>query len=140
MKIVVDTNRIIAALVKDSTTRTILFDKSFKFLTSDYAITEIQEHKDELKAKTNLNDEEFEILLALIFEHIGVIPKSIYENHMEDYKNEISDLDDIPVLATAIATEADGIWAHDPHFEQQKKVKVFRNIDLLKLSEKNKFE
>ncbi len=33
MKITVDTNRIIAALVKDSTTRAILFDDNFKFVT-----------------------------------------------------------------------------------------------------------
>ena len=137
MKIVVDTNRIIAALVKDSTTRSILFNKNFEFITSDYTIIEIKKHKDELKAKTNLNKEEFGILLALVFEHIMIIPESEYKDFMDEYKNDISDPDDVPILAVAIAVKADGIWAHDPHFKKQKRVKVFTNIDLLKLGEKD---
>ena len=138
MKIVVDTNRIVAALVKDGATRGILFDKNFNFITSDYTISEIHEHKDELKAKTNLNDKEFDILLALIFEHITIIPESEYKDFVNGCKNDISDPDDAPILATAIATRADGIWAHDPHFKKQKRVRIFTNIDLLKLSDKNK--
>lgn len=137
MKIAVDTNRIIAALVKDSTTRKILFDRNFEFTTPDCTITEIQEHKEELKAKTNLSDEEFDILLALIFENIEIIPKSYYGVYLDECKNDISDIGDIPVLAAAIATKAEAIWAHDPHFKEQKKVKVFTNIDMLKLSGKN---
>ena len=134
MKIVVDTNRIIAALVKDSTTRKLLFDRNFEFLTPDYTITEIQEHKDELKTKTNLSNDEFDILLALVFENIVIIPKSDYEIYLDECKNDISDSDDIPVLAVAIATKAEAIWAHDPHFREQKKVKVVTNIDLLKIN------
>lgn len=49
MRILVDTNRIIAALVKDGTSREILFDKEFEFVTPDYSISEINEHKEELK-------------------------------------------------------------------------------------------
>ncbi len=136
MKIVVDTNRIIAALVKDSTTRTILFDETFEFVTPDYTLTEIQEHKDELKDKTKLNDEEFNVLLALMLEHIEIVPESVYEDFINECKNDISDLDDVTILAAALATKADAIWAHDPHFKQQKKIKIFTNIDLLNLSGK----
>ncbi len=139
MKIVVDTNRIIAALVKDSTTRSILLNKNFKFVTPDYTISEIHEHKDELKADANLSDDEFGILLALVFENIEIIPKSDYETYLDECKNDISDVDDIPVLAVAIAAKAEAIWAHDPHFKEQKKVKVFTNIDMLKEIEKDNF-
>ena len=66
MKILVDTNRIIAALVQESTTRDILFDENFEFVTPDYTRIEIEEHKEELRKKTKLTDKEFEILLTLI--------------------------------------------------------------------------
>lgn len=137
MKIVADTNRIIAALVKDSTTRSILLNKSFTFVTPDYTISEIHEHKEELKADANLSDDEFDILLALVFENIEIIPKSDYGAYLDECKNDISDIDDIPVLAVAIAAKAEAIWAHDPHFKEQKKVKVFTNIDMLKAIEKD---
>ena len=54
MRILVDTNRIIAALVKAGTTRDILFDESFEFVTPDYTVTEIREHENELLKKTKL--------------------------------------------------------------------------------------
>lgn len=137
MKITIDTNRIIAALIKDSTTRNILFDKNFEFITPDYTLTEISEHKSELKEMANITNEEFDILLALIFEHIEIIPESDYKDFIEVCKNDISDPDDVPVLAVAIASKSDGIWAHDIHFNEQEKVKVFTNIDMLRLSGKD---
>lgn len=136
MKIVIDTNRIISALVKDSTTRSILFDRNFEFITSDYTLTEINEHKGELTAKTNLTGEELDVLLALIFEHIQIIPESDYKGSMKECSG-IIDPDDKPLLAVAIASKAEGIWTHDSHFMNQKKVKVFTNIDMLKAGEKN---
>ena len=72
MKVLVDTNRIIAALIRKGTTRDILFDENFEFVTPDFTITEIKEHEDELRKKTKLTKEEFDVLLALIFEHIGL--------------------------------------------------------------------
>jgi len=109
MRIIVDTNRIIAALVQESTTREILFDEHFEFTTPDYTITEIKEHKEELKKKTKLTDEEFEILLALIFERIEIIPKSQYEDFLDESKSLISDPDDMPHLAACLAIRAEGI-------------------------------
>lgn len=138
MKILVDTNRIIAALVKAGTTRSILFDYYFEFVTPDFTITEIRENEDELLKKTKLPKEEFELLMALIFEHVTIIPRSEYQEFIEECKNMISDKDDIPFLAASIASNVQGIWAHDPHFLEQNKVKIFTNIDMLKLSGKVK--
>jgi len=47
-------------------------------------------------------------------------------------------LDDVPALAAVIANKANGIWTHDPHFKEQKKVKIFTNIGMLKMNRKNK--
>ena len=138
MKILVDTNRIVAALVQKSTTRDIFFDEYFEFVTPDYTKIEIEEHKEELRKKTKLTDKEFEILLTLIFERIEIIPKLEYEDFLDECKNLISDPDDVPHLAACIAIRAEGIWAHDPHFKEQHKFKVFTNIDMLKMSGKAK--
>lgn len=138
MKILVDTNRIIAALVQESTTRDILFDENFKFLTPDYTITEMKEHKEELKKKTKLTDKEFEILVTLIFERIEIIPESEYKKFLDECKNLISDPDDVSYLAACLASKAEGIWAHDPHFLEQHKVKIFTNMNMLRMSGKAK--
>ena len=39
MKILVDANRIIAALVKQSTTRDILLDEAFEFVSPDHVMS-----------------------------------------------------------------------------------------------------
>jgi len=138
MKIVVDTNRIIAALAKQSTTRDILFDECFELVTPHHTLREIGEHKDELIRKTKLSDEEFRILLALFFERIRLVPEQEYRGFMERCKKDISDPDDVPHLAACLASKAEGIWAHDPHFKEQKKVRVFTNIDMLRMGGKLK--
>ena len=58
MKILVDTNRIVAALIKESTTRTILFDEKFEFMTPEFTLSEFNKHKNEIKEKTKLTDKD----------------------------------------------------------------------------------
>ncbi len=134
MKILVDTDRIIAALVKEGTTRRILLDEYFDFVTPDHTLEEIEEHREELQKKTKLSGQEFETVLTLLFESITIIPKEGYASLLEECKSLIDDVDDVPHLAACLATHAEGIWAHDPHFLKQKRAKVFTNIDLLRIS------
>ena len=82
MKIVVDTNRIIAALIKDSISRKLLFE-NFEFVTPDYTISELHEHEEEIRGKAKISHEEFEILISIIFENIETIPRIDYETFME---------------------------------------------------------
>ena len=136
MKVVVDANRIIAALSKEGTTREILFDDFFEFVTPDFTVNEFEEHKEEFQKKSKLTKEEFDILLALLFERVTIIPKFAYNNFLNECKKLLKDIDDVPYLAACLATKAEGVWSHDPHFKEQNKVKVFTNIDMLKISGK----
>jgi|SRR3989344_1774026 len=132
MKIVIDSNRVIAALLKDSTTRTILFNKKFEFIAPSYIFSEISKYRNYIIKKVGINNEDFEILLKLIFENIKIIPEAEYAKFAEELSKEIMDVKDIPYLALATFTNAEGIWTHDLHFKQQDKVKVFSNMDLFK--------
>ena len=58
MKIVVDTNRLIAALIKDGASRKILRNPTHEFFTPAFAFEEIWEHKDEIARKAGLNEQE----------------------------------------------------------------------------------
>ncbi|MEK6909637.1 MAG: PIN domain-containing protein [Candidatus Aenigmatarchaeota archaeon] len=137
MKVVIDSNRVIAAMIKDSTTRDILFDNNLEFIAPDTIKVEVNKYKTAIIEKAGVTEEEFDILLSLIFQHIAIIPQNEYNELVAKFKNEIKDFNDIPYIAVCVATKAEGIWTHDPHFKQQKKVKVFTNIDLLKISKKN---
>ena len=134
MRIVIDANRIVAALIKQSTTREIILDGLFEFVTPDFVLYEIKKHRNELQKKTKLTEKEFNVLLILIFEQIIILPKSSYLKFIDDCKNYVIDINDVPYLAACIASKATGIWSHDPHILKQKKVRVFTNINMLDLS------
>ena len=136
MKIVVDSNRVIAALIKESTTRKILFDENFEFIAPDFIKTEINKYKVDIIKKAEINKEEFDILLSLIFDNIKIISEKEYGEFIQEIKLEASDPKDIPYLAVSLSHKSEGIWSHDPHFKEQDKVKVFTNIDMLRFSEK----
>jgi len=78
MKIVIDSNRVIAALIKDSTTREILFDRNFEFFAPENIQNEIIRYKEEIIDKAGIGQEEFEILFSLIFEYIDIVPQAEY--------------------------------------------------------------
>jgi predicted nucleic acid-binding protein len=136
MKVIIDANRIVAALVKHGTTRSILFDEDFEFLAPDHSLAEINDHKEELQRKTKLTAEEFDILISIISERITIIPESEYAGFFQICRQDVRDADDVPYLAACLASKAQGIWSHDPHFSTQNRVRVFTNIDMLNFSRK----
>lgn len=132
MKIIIDSNRVIAALIKDSTTREILLDKNFEFFAPEYIKSEIEKYRNEIIGKADIGEEEFEILLSLIFESITIVPQSEYRKFIDTLKKEIQDPKDVAYLAVCLSIKADGIWTHDSHFKEQKKYKIYTNIDMLR--------
>ena len=131
MNLIIDTGRIIAALIVNGTTRTLLFSESFTFSTPDFTLSEIERHKQELLHKAKLSPEELDVLIALVFEHVNILPRETYKSVLDECKNDISDPDDTPFLAAALSHNTEGIWTHDKHFNEQQRVRVFTNIDLL---------
>lgn len=137
MKLVADTNRIIAALVRDSTSRKILLSEKFEFLTIGVTKSEIEEHKKEIMDKAKVDEDDFNRIFSILFSKIFVVSDIVIENKMEEAKQIMDkrDPDDTPFIALALAVENDGIWSDDKHFEQQNKIKIWKTYVLLKLLE-----
>ena len=56
MILIVDTNRIIAGLMKDSITREILLNTNFEFYIPEYLLLEIEKHKELILRKSGLSE------------------------------------------------------------------------------------
>ncbi len=132
MRIVIDANRVLASMIKKGTTREILFDPLFEFFAPDNIISEIRKHEKRVTKAAQLTNEEFEVLLLLIFENISIIPQTKYLDLIAKIKHSIKDPKDIPYIAACLATDSEGIWTHDPHFKEQEKVEILTNIDMLR--------
>jgi predicted nucleic acid-binding protein len=137
MKLVIDANIAIAAIVRDSTTRRILFHPLLELHSPAYLNEEIQEHWERLRELADLGKLAFKEVVKTILGHIMI-------HNMEDYQEELAaafrkmrsiDEADTPYLALACAIDADGIWSNDKHFHEQHEVVVFSTQDLLKTIE-----
>ena len=134
MKFVIDTNRLMAAILKDSTTRKIIYSKNLNFITPEDALKEILKYKLYISKKTELKIDEVETLFSQIMSYVETIPKTEIKPYMKkaDEIMKSIDLDDSVFIATAMAIKSDGIFSHDGHFEKQSKIKIWKTKDLVK--------
>ncbi len=139
MKLVIDSNRIMAGLIKDSLTRQIIFNEEFDFIAPDYVITEIEKYRQYLIEKSKLTDREFDITLLSILERIELIPSDVFIDHLELAEEIMKDIDikDSPFLALGLAAKAGGIWSEDKDFDRQIKLKRYSTKELYDLANKN---
>lgn len=136
MKIVVDTNMAIAALIKDSAARQVIMGNKFEFISPDFVFDEIYKYEDEILEKSGMSKEEFELLMALIFEKITIITADGYEAYKEEAKGIMKeDAKDVPYVACYLALKCDGIWTNNPDYKGKEEIRTFSTAELLKLME-----
>jgi predicted nucleic acid-binding protein len=129
MKLIIDTNRIIASLIKDSLSRQIIKSPLIEFITPDHTLQELTNYETVIRKKAHLTHEKFDLLLALLFEQITIIPKEEYQKFLKTAQTLIDDIDDVPFVALALAIKVDGIWTDDEDFQTNKHFIVFRTKD-----------
>ena len=132
LSVVVDTNRIIAALIKDSFSRKLLYHADLEFLGVHASTPEVQKYKQMILKKAKLTEEEFEALLYKLNAKIVFLPDELIELKLEEAKKIMYGIDpgDVPFIAAALATGT-AVWSEDPHFAKQNAVKVWRTKDLV---------
>ena len=74
MIVVIDTNIIISALIKDSITREILINSNLTFKYPEISMQEIFKYKNYIMEKSGYNKEKLEKILNKLLEHIDLIP------------------------------------------------------------------
>jgi predicted nucleic acid-binding protein len=138
MILILNTSILISSLIKDSVTRQILLLPSMKFYLPEYALEEIEAHKMKISRLSRLSTDEIDILLNLLLENISIIPSQTIQPYLSEAEVMIGRIDpnDIPFLALALATQNDGIWSNDRHFEAIKQIKIWKTSDLLKYLKK----
>ncbi len=138
MKLIIDTNILISSLLKDSTTREILLNESLNFYLPEIVLSEVNKYLPHIIQKSELSEEEIKKLLNTILENLILVPIEEYEKKMNEGMKIIGNIDekDTQFIALALSIENDGIWSNDKHFQKQKKIKVFKTIDILNFLEK----
>lgn len=135
MKLVVDTSILFAALLKKSTVRELLLNPFFEFYVPEFCIEEVEKHVNEIVDRSSLTVENVYLLFSVLLASVQVVPAERIIEKCKEAEKVIGkiDRDDVPFVALALSFPNDGIWSEDKHFLMQKRVKVWRTRDLLKL-------
>ncbi len=132
MDLVVDTNIIFAALIKNSFSYHLLFNGRFHLLAPEYVFTEFEKHKEEILEKTEQTTEEFFRLLEVLKRRIILVPLEELTANIEEAEKISPDPCDMAYFALALKYNC-AIWSNDKKLKQQNRIKVYHTHELVKL-------
>ncbi len=137
MKLVVDTNILISALIRNSIARKIIFTSDFEFHVPEHAFSEIDKHRGMIISKSMLDEANYELFLNLLKSKVSIASKEITNSKFEESKSIMDSIDKYDTVFVALALALNcSIWSNDADFKRQKNVKVYTTEDLLKMLEK----
>lgn len=132
MKLVIDTNIIISALIREGLTRKMLLFPGIKLVTPEITFNEIENHIGIISTKSKLIEDDIQRILNMIVKNIETIPEPRWENYYTQAENLIGKKDpkDVPFIAVAYALKVDGIWSNDRDFNSQSLFKIWKTAEL----------
>jgi len=133
MTIILDTNIVISALIRNSVVRKILLLPTLNFLLPEFAIEEIYHHKSKICKLSRIGKEELELLISLILQNVNVMSSDEILPYYDKAVKIIGEIDmgDVPFVALALATQNDGIWTNDHDFDNIKGIKIWKTSEIL---------
>jgi len=135
IRLVVDTNILISALLKDdSLTARLLRINACSYYYPWDGLTEIDYYREYIISKRSkyIQSSSFEHALQFVLGSVNIIPSEMYSYRMKDAFILMKDRDpkDTPFLALALQLGSP-IWSNDRHFKDLKAVNVFSTETLL---------
>jgi predicted nucleic acid-binding protein len=132
MKLVIDANVVISALIADSKTRELIVTLEPDLLTPAFVHEEIENYEDLIVAKSGLEPDRVAQFIDLLFQYIEDIPADDFYPAIEKADEAIGDTDPDDVLYLACAIASDGaIWSDDTDFDEQELVERYSTSDVI---------
>jgi predicted nucleic acid-binding protein len=135
LNIVIDSNVLFSALIKNSLTRKMILLYTGKFLFPSFIFDELEKHKGELVEKSGMGAKQFEMLLTILLQRVQIVPTDIllsYEKKAYDTVKDI-DPDDILFIACALAHPDSILWSDDKKLKQQTVVPIINTKEMYHL-------
>jgi len=126
MRLVVDANVVISALIADSKTRELIVTLEPNLLTPAFVYDEIENYEDLIAEKSGMTRQRVQQFVDLLFQYIEVVPVTEFHPCIEEATDAIGEVDpdDVLYVACALANDA-AIWSDDSDFEEQAVVETY---------------
>ena len=132
MKLVVDANVVISALIADAKTRELIVTLEPDLLTPAFVHDEIENYEEMIAEQSGMELDRVAQFIDLLFQYIDVVPAAEFHPAIERADVAIGDTDpdDMLYLACAIASDA-AIWSDDSDFDQQNLVETYSTSEVI---------
>ena len=132
MNIIIDSNILFAALIRDSIVRKIIFEYDGYFLFPSFIFEELEKYKPILFKKSNMQMHEFNKILELILTKVIIIPNEVILPYKEKAHRIIKDIDvnDIIFIACVLAYPNSVLWSDDKKLKLQNTVKIMNTSEI----------
>jgi predicted nucleic acid-binding protein len=135
MIVVIDTNVIISALIRDSLTRKVIIESGLNFVYPEISLHELRKHKKTIIDKSGLPEKDIDKLLDKLLEYVVLIPTEAVKSHLDEAKLIMQKIDpnDVVFIAAALTFRNSVIWSDDKDFERQKRIRIVKTRDFARV-------
>ena len=133
MKVIIDVNVILSAMIRDSTTRKIILNSGLDLYFPESSLHKIRKYRSYILEKSGIAEEEYDKIMATLFKYIRLVPTEEIEKNWSKAKKIMGHIDpeDVVFIAISLSITDSAIWSDDGHFEKQDKVKIIKTKDLV---------
>ncbi len=132
MELVIDTNIIVAAIMKNSLTRNLVLSDSFTLWSPQRSKFEVLKYSDEYLKRSGLTQPEFDIVVGLVFSAVNIIPLRKYSVFEKQATLFCPDPFDLSFFAVALFKRCP-IWSNEHKLKAQKIIPVYNTVEVLAL-------
>lgn len=121
MKILLDANILIQALLGSRAAITILTSQNHAFYAPTIIVASIQKYKTLICERSGQSPKDFETTFDAIQQFITLVEEKTYQPFLKEAQKVFArrDISDAPYLACALAIKVDFIWTDDKDFSVQ---------------------
>jgi len=140
MKIVIDSNVLFSALIKNSTTRQIILMYDCEFLFPEYIFQELERYKHILLQKSGLSEKGFDELLKMILSKVMLVPTIAMDDFKDTAVKLVKDIDinDVQFVACTLANLDSILWSNDKRLKEIREIKVLNTSEIISILYDNK--
>ncbi len=130
MKLVIDANIIFAMLIRPGKPTDLFFNDELKLFAPELLFQEINNNKNLIIKKSELNKEEIDQFITLIRKRVQVISEEEFVRCRSQAEKICPDPKDIVYFALALSLNC-AIWTNEKKLKEQNQIKIYATHDLI---------
>jgi len=130
VKLIIDANIVIAALIKQALTAKLILDDSLELIAPAQLKQEVTKYAEYILKKSKCTQKELDLIQNTLFKAITLVPYDVFYDSEQQAEAITPDVDDTIYIALAIHLKCP-LWSNDKALKNQTKVRILSTAELL---------